>query len=836
MSRGISNQNSGANADSIASYPIVETPAPVNGDTIEFQNGYWVYVSNTASGLTGLTNEGGGAGIYDSQLAGIAYLRSLATSDSNMSVIQNSTNIQINGPTNPIYTSLTSPTIYTNTVIADGASVITFGSPISSSIANINTINDDGAGSTNIPNLKTGSITTPAGLVNFNANEITNTSSVSTSVLNADFINSTSGGSITVSNPIKIGALYVNDFYVDTFSSINILSPVSFFSTINLGIGSYTNILNIASTSQIKLGQIISNWLNNSPNYYLTLDNSGNVYATPIASTDSNIYNTDGTITTTSRTVSIPSGGNLNFADTTGTGTYIKINTAIPAIQINSNGSTGVTIGSSSQGQTAIQSGIITLFSDAISFSPITTAGKTTVASDFYVNKKIFDSSSSAGTSGQILSSTGTGVSWTNGVNSYNGRNGTVVPANGDYAITQISGCSALCSTTTTVITSPTAGQIVSYNGTIWQNTTPTYGSVSSVSLTMPSIFSVSGSPITSSGTFSVSLNSELQNLFLASPSGSSGVPSFRNIAVGDLPTFTTGGIFISNSSGQISVNQPFLNWSATNQSVGINGNTNQYSNLRLSGTAQVNGFFTNSGFTFYTTGTISSSGTTVTGTGTTFTSGMVGGIIFSASTQNTTAYTITAFISATSLTISGSPAWSGVSYGLAYNATAIDYAGNVSLGNSVYLQGKFFDTNNSVGTAGQFLQTNGSGKVSWQSDLKTVFTFNSVSNLTNGSYIGTYGINTAIGKSEIVITRAGTLQNMYGWISAIGGGTSANIFIVYKNGASTALAIGMSASAQTANSGVLSATVAAGDLITILYTASNSPAAAYGTISIEFS
>ena len=156
--------------------------------------------------------------------------------------------------------------------------------------------------------------------------------------------------------------------------------------------------------------------------------------------------------------------------------------------------------------------------------------------------------------------------------------------------------------------------------------------------------------------------------------------------------------------------------------------------------------------------------------------------------------------------------------------------------GNSVYLQGTFFDTNNSVGTAGQFLQTNGSGKVSWQSNLKAIFTFNSVSNLTNGSYIGTYGINTAIGKSEIVMTRAGTLQNMYGWISAAGGGTSANIFVVYKNGASTALAIGMSASAQTANSGVLSTTVAAGDLITILYTASNSPAAAYGSLSIEFS
>jgi len=65
-------------------------------------------------------------------------------------------------------------------------------------------------------------------------------------------------------------------------------------------------------------------------------------------------------------------------------------------------------------------------------------------------------------------------------------------------------------------------------------------GSVTSVGLTMPAEFSVSGSPVTSSGTLAVTKASQSQNLVFASPSGSSGSPTFRALVVADLPSVST--------------------------------------------------------------------------------------------------------------------------------------------------------------------------------------------------------------------------------------------------------------------------------------------------------
>ncbi len=62
-------------------------------------------------------------------------------------------------------------------------------------------------------------------------------------------------------------------------------------------------------------------------------------------------------------------------------------------------------------------------------------------------------------------------------------------------------------------------------------------GTVTSVALTAPAIFSVAGSPITTSGTLAISLATQLQNLVWASPSGSTGTPTFRALTVPDLPT-----------------------------------------------------------------------------------------------------------------------------------------------------------------------------------------------------------------------------------------------------------------------------------------------------------
>lgn len=69
-------------------------------------------------------------------------------------------------------------------------------------------------------------------------------------------------------------------------------------------------------------------------------------------------------------------------------------------------------------------------------------------------------------------------------------------------------------------------------------------GTVSSVALSLPAIFTVTGSPVTSTGTLTATLASQSANLFFAAPNGSAGAPAFRAIAVADVPTLnqnTTG-------------------------------------------------------------------------------------------------------------------------------------------------------------------------------------------------------------------------------------------------------------------------------------------------------
>ena len=59
---------------------------------------------------------------------------------------------------------------------------------------------------------------------------------------------------------------------------------------------------------------------------------------------------------------------------------------------------------------------------------------------------------------------------------------------------------------------------------------------VTSLGLTMPADFTVANSPVTGAGTLIVSRSSQAAGLFLASPAGAAGVPSYRAIAPSDLP------------------------------------------------------------------------------------------------------------------------------------------------------------------------------------------------------------------------------------------------------------------------------------------------------------
>jgi hypothetical protein len=65
-------------------------------------------------------------------------------------------------------------------------------------------------------------------------------------------------------------------------------------------------------------------------------------------------------------------------------------------------------------------------------------------------------------------------------------------------------------------------------------------GSVTSVALSLPNIFSVSGSPVTTSGTLTASLASQTANYVFIAPNGSAGSPTFRALAVADIPTLTS--------------------------------------------------------------------------------------------------------------------------------------------------------------------------------------------------------------------------------------------------------------------------------------------------------
>lgn len=81
----------------------------------------------------------------------------------------------------------------------------------------------------------------------------------------------------------------------------------------------------------------------------------------------------------------------------------------------------------------------------------------------------------------------------------------------------------------------PINGQVLSFDGTKWiPSPGGGSGTVTSVALAAPSYYSVSGSPVTTNGTLTLTLNSQNAKHVLAAPSGSSGVPTFRQLTLSD--------------------------------------------------------------------------------------------------------------------------------------------------------------------------------------------------------------------------------------------------------------------------------------------------------------
>lgn len=96
------------------------------------------------------------------------------------------------------------------------------------------------------------------------------------------------------------------------------------------------------------------------------------------------------------------------------------------------------------------------------------------------------------------------------------------------------------------------------FDGSVWSplaSSATVY--VSSVALSLPGDFTVSGSPVTTSGTLSATWANASQNFVFAGPTSGVGTPTFRGLVAGDIPAlpYMTSAlastyIFVGNGSG----------------------------------------------------------------------------------------------------------------------------------------------------------------------------------------------------------------------------------------------------------------------------------------------
>lgn len=127
---------------------------------------------------------------------------------------------------------------------------------------------------------------------------------------------------------------------------------------------------------------------------------------------------------------------------------------------------------------------------------------------------------------------------------------GTALPvANGGTSLTTLTANNVILGNGTSApnfVAPGTSGNLLTSNGTTWTSAAPaTAGTVTSVALSAPAEFTVSGSPVTTSGTLTFTKATQTANLIYAGPSsGGAAAPTFRAMVTADIPSNIQIGAF----------------------------------------------------------------------------------------------------------------------------------------------------------------------------------------------------------------------------------------------------------------------------------------------------
>ncbi len=117
----------------------------------------------------------------------------------------------------------------------------------------------------------------------------------------------------------------------------------------------------------------------------------------------------------------------------------------------------------------------------------------------------------------------------------------------------EVSGGISLSGTLTFNGSTGSSGQVLTSQGSsapVWSNAGT--GTVTSVAATVPTIMTISGTPVTSSGTLAFGLATQNANLVFAGPNtGAAATPTFRSLVAADIPNL--GASYLSLSGGTIS-------------------------------------------------------------------------------------------------------------------------------------------------------------------------------------------------------------------------------------------------------------------------------------------